>query len=250
MFCKSCGAQIPDDSHFCNNCGAAQTTRRKKTFRPVTVVIVCVLVGCLLSYWSGDQASHEKEEQEQTFNGWYEENGKRYYAEDGLLYVGFHELEKKLHYFYEDGSLAVNADITDPEYEGITFKTDRNGRVNALVYDVISGRWAEENYRYGYSGSSSVMELSFEVEDCESMMFYIEASGNYGAKTNGNWNIYIRHNGTWEFVEKVNFQEPSKSFYIKFDSPKTFDAITAHPTIQGNASYSALFYLKKVHCKY
>ena len=103
-------------------------------------------------------------------------------------------------------------------------------------------------YHYGNNGRSSVLELSFEVEDCDSFRFYLEAGGLHGAKVNGKWKIYVRHNGNWEFVQDINYTEPNGYFDIKLDGYKNFDAITACPMVQGNATYSAVFSLQNVHC--
>lgn len=121
-------------------------------------------------------------------------------------------------------------------------------QVHKAGLDEIGGEWSDEYYHYGNNGRSSVLELSFEVEDCDSFRFYLEAGGLHGAKVNGKWKIYVRHNGNWEFVQDINYTEPNGYFDIKLDGYKNFDAITACPMVQGNATYSAVFYLQNVHC--
>lgn len=180
-------------------------------------------------------------------NGWQEFNGDSYYFEDGLKYVGLHDISGELYYFDDNGVLVTNREVP---YESVVLDVGYDGQVEAVTYEAVYGTWAEKSYRFGNGGSSSILELSSEVENCDSFQFYLESHGERGAKVNGNWKVYIRCNGQWEFVEKVYYSEPSGCFTFTFSTPKTFDAITAHPTVQGNASYSSLFYLKNVHCKF
>ena len=82
------------------------------------------------------------------------------------------------------------------------------------------------------------------------MSFYLEANGKRGAKVNGKWKIYVRNNGKWNFLQEINYTEPSGSFDFEFDEPVSFDAITAYPTVQGNASYTSFFYPQNVDCPF
>ena len=143
------------------------------------------------------------------------------------------EIDGELYYFDEAGVLAVNQDVRYGE---------------GMTIEELFGTWAEKPYRFGNGGSSSVLELSTEVENCDSFRFCLEANGLHGARVNGTWKIYIGHDGKWEFVQNIDYTEPKAYFDINFEEPKTFDAITAHPTVEGNASYSSLFYLRNVHC--
>lgn len=178
-------------------------------------------------------------------DGWHTENGNRYYICDGQKYVDIQEIDGELYYFDEDGVLAVNRDV---DYDAMILHANRNGCLEGLTIKELFGTWSEEPYRFGTGGSSSILELAIEVENCDSFRFYLEASGQYGAKENGRWKIYIRHNGKWEFVQNIDYEEPKGYFDIVLEGPKTFDAITAYPTVEGNASYSSLFYLQNVHC--
>lgn len=178
-------------------------------------------------------------------DGWYTENGNRYYICDGQKYVDIQEIDGEYYYFDEDGVLAVDQDV---RYGDFILHSNRDGCLEGITIDEIFGEWAEESYHFGYGGSSSILELSIEVTNCDSFRFCLESSGLHGAKVNGTWKIYIRHNGTWEFVQDIVYTQPEGTFDIEFKEPKTFDAITAHPTVQGNASYSSLFYLQNVHC--
>lgn len=184
-------------------------------------------------------------ETEALTDGWHTINGKRYYIQDGEKYVDLQEIDNALYYFYEDGTLAENEDVN---YYGSILHTGRDGSIEAITFDEILGEWSEESYHFGNNGSSSILELSIDVEGCDSFRFYLEAGGWYGAKVNGTWKIYIRRNGRWEYVQDINYTEPNGYFDIKLDGYKDFDAITAYPTVQGNATYSAIFYLQNVHC--
>ncbi|MGM9549207.1 MAG: zinc-ribbon domain-containing protein [Faecousia sp.] len=178
-------------------------------------------------------------------DGWHTVNGDRYYIRDGQKYVDIQEIDGELYYFDEDGVLAVNKDV---RYGELILHSDRYGCIEGLTIEELFGTWAEEVYRFGNGGSSSVLELSTEVENCDSFRFCLEATGLHGARVNGTWKIYIRHAGKWEFVQNIDYTQPKGNFDIEFEMPKTFDAITAYPTVQGNASYSSLFYLQNVHC--
>ena len=168
-----------------------------------------------------------------------------YYIQDGEKYVDLQKIDNALYYVDEDGALAENEDV---DYYGTTLHAGRDGIIEGITFDEIGGEWSDEYYHYGNNGRSSVLELSFEVEDCDSFRFYLEAGGLHGAKVNGKWKIYVRHNGNWEFVQDINYTEPNGYFDIKLDGYKNFDAITACPMVQGNATYSAVFYLQNVHC--
>lgn len=178
-------------------------------------------------------------------DGWYAEFGKRYYIHDGQRYVDVQEIDGELYYFDEDGFLAVSQDVRCGD---IILHSDDYGHIEGMTIDAVFGTWSEETYRFGNGGSSSILELSTEVKNCDSFRFYLESHGLYGAKVNGTWKIYIRHDGKWEFVQDIDYTQPKGYFDIEFEEPKTFDAITAYPTVAGNASYSSLFYLLNVHC--
>lgn len=184
-------------------------------------------------------------ETEALTDGWHTINGKRYYIQDGEKYVDLQEIDDALYYFYEDGTLAENEYV---EYYGSSFHAGRDGKIDEITFGEIGGTWSDEDYHFGNNGRSSILELSLEMANCDSFQLYLEANGWHGAKVNGTWKIYIRCNGRWEYVQDINYTEPSGYFDIKLNGYKDFDAITAYPTVQGNASYSAIFYLQNVHC--
>lgn len=283
MYCHNCGQEQSDQHKFCANCGAElkfvsqpQPPRNNDTHtKPgagevlgkafvISLVSVFVFFGLLivLVSFSGDSdeqsiptethvnASNEELPSTASLipdNGWYTENGKRYYFQDGAMYVDVQEIDGEYYYFHEDGTLAVNTDV---DYDGWIFKINRDGIITRVIFDKIGGEWSEEKYRFGSSGSSSILELAIPIEECTSMTFYLEANGERGAKVNGKWKIYVRNNGKWKFVQEINYTEPNGSFDIKFDEPMSFDAITAYPTVQGNASYSSFFYLQNADCPF
>lgn len=184
-------------------------------------------------------------ETEALTDGWHTINGKRYYIQDGEKYVDLQEIDNALYYFDEDGALAENEDV---DYYGTTLHAGRDGIIGGITYDEIWGNWSDERYSFGNGGHSSIIEFNSEVENCDSFQFCLEAGGLHGAKVNGTWKIYIRCNGNWEFAQDINYTEPDGCFDIKLNGYKNFDAITVYPTVRGNATYSAVFYLQNVHC--
>lgn len=243
MYCYNCGKEIPQESKFCPYCGTVQGKKKgnggngsKKV--GLIVVLVLILMAAMVIFVMGSNGQED---------GWQTLYGDRYYFEDGKMYVELHEIDGELYYFDEEGILQVDQDI---DYEDVTLHADYDGHISEITYDAVFGSWSEEKYRFEGSGRSSIMEFASEVEDCDSFRFYLEASGARGAKVNGNWKVHIRCNGKWEYVNTFDFTEPSGYMDVKFETPKTFDAITAYPTVRGNASYSALFYLEDVHCYY
>lgn len=275
MYCYNCGKEIPQESKFCPYCGTVQGKKKgnggngsKKV--GLIVVLVLILMAAMVIFVMGsngpsDSGSSDSgkitreptiaaeetwQNAEETFgqeDGWQTLYGDRYYFEDGKMYVELHEIDGELYYFDEEGILQVDQDI---DYEDVTLHADYDGHISEITYDAVFGSWSEEKYRFEGSGRSSIMEFASEVEDCDSFRFCLEASGARGAKVNGNWKVHIRCNGKWEYVNTFDFTEPSGYMDVKFETPKTFDAITAYPTVRGNASYSALFYLEDVHCYY
>ena len=286
MYCYKCGKELSDDVRFCPNCGAQQNKAGNQTeelntsnnsgkfwriFRKVIAIVIVVpliVLGLLavIGFMSDDNDEEIQEQEavqsaapvatappEKTTateaqvleDGWHTENGERYYISDGLLCVDLQEIDGELYYFNEDGTLAVNEEV---RYGESTLEADRDGRIEAITYDAIYGEWADESYRFGNGGSSSVREFSSDIENCDSFRFYLESHGERGAKVNGKWKLYIRQGGSWVFVKNFDYTQPSGYINVKFHAPVTFDAITAYPTVQGNATYSSLFYLTDVHC--
>ena len=278
MYCRQCGTQLSDDAKFCSNCGTAQTAvdSQKKSklsggfWKGVAVCAVIVLLFTLFTGKDKDEeeitvaepaettsAATEQETQPEPTtvevtetvpqvpqDGWHEEGGKRYYYSDGERLTGLQEISNALYYFEEDGTLAVNTNV---DFSGNTLEIDSRGQITAATFAYIDGEWSSEKYHYGNTGKSSIKILNTEVTNCDRTGFYIEANGNHGASVSCNWKIYVRSHGKWVFAKEVYFSEPSGTFQIRFSSPMDFDAITAYPTVQGNASYSSYFALVDVH---
>ena len=285
MYWYHCGKEIPESVKFCPYCGAEQDQPKEpgnrgggrniwRILRRVIIAVIVVplvILGLLVVFATIHEARNIPEstvpaesvagdsqspgnptseapvptENQIPEDGWHTENGERYYICDGQRYVDLQEIDGELYYFDEAGVLAVNQDV---RYGELILHSDRYGCIEGMTIEELFGTWAEKPYRFGNGGSSSVLELSTEVENCDSFRFCLEANGLHGARVNGTWKIYIGHDGKWEFVQNIDYTEPKAYFDINFEEPKTFDAITAHPTVEGNASYSSLFYLRNVHC--
>ena len=285
MYCYRCGKEIPESAKYCPYCGTEQNKPKDSGNRDggrniwrilrrviiAVIVVPLVILGLLVVFATIREAQNTPEptvptesaagdsrspnnptneapvptESQIPEDGWHTENGKRYYIRDGQKYVDIQEIDGELYYFDEDGVLAVNRDI---DYDEMILHANRKGCLEGMTIKELFGTWAEKPYRFGNGGTSSILELAIEVENCDSFRFCLEASGKYGAKENGRWKIYIRHNGKWEFVQNIDYKEPKGYFDIVLEEPKTFDAITAYPTVEGNASYDSLFYLQNVHC--
>lgn len=278
MYCYNCGKEIAETVKFCPHCGAEQKQPQQQEPQqpiqqqpaqwqnpqqqdtqwqtpqqptqwqnppaannsgknnswqsrlPIILAAVALVVVILLAVRA---------------DGWHTINGKRYYIQDGEKYVDLQEIDNALYYFDEDGALAENEDV---DYYGATLHAGRDGIIEGITYDEIWGSWSDERYSFGNGGHSSIIEFNSEIENCDSFQFCLEAGGLHGAKANGTWKIYIRCNGNWEFAQDINYTEPDGCFGIKLNGYKNFDAITAYPTVWGNATYSAVFYLQNVHC--
>ena len=285
MYCHRCGREIPESSKYCPYCGTEQNKPKDSENRDggrniwrilrrviiAVIVVPLVILGLLVVFATIREAQNTPEptvpaesaagdfqgasnptseapvptESQIPEDGWHTENGKRYYISDGQKYVDIQEVDGELYYFDEDGVLAVNRDV---DYGEMILHANRKGCLEGMTIKELFGTWAEKPYRFGNTGSSSILELSVEVTRCDSFRFYLEASGLRGAKVNGTWKIYIRQNGKWKFLQTIDYTQPKGYFDIVLDEPKTFDAITAYPTVEGNASYDSLFYLQNVHC--
>lgn len=270
MYCSNCGSRLPDDARFCPNCGAARSGASAQKSSPapkkrgfgtwVLRVFIASLILTAVNHFTAKPAPQKTVEIKPAAtvaapsspapssrapqSGWYEKNGKRYYYSGGTPMTGLQEIGGVPYYFKSDGSLASN---TTAQVNGLTLEIGSGGRITGLTVPQVSGDWSSESYHYGNGGRSSIMELETEIENCDRTDIYIEAKGNYGASVSCNWKIYVRSHGTWVFAKEVYFSEPSGTFQIRFDSPMDFDAVTAYPTVQGNASYSCYFAPVNVH---
>lgn len=243
-FCPQCGVQQKQSSQRTEQneeiCGRKIIWRVIRRVFSVLIVISLVVLGLLAVFdLFGDNAGEEVLSEDSVTtefednsdeeilmedfvttetwipeNGWHEIAGEYYYISNGMKYVELNEIDGNLYYFNEDGVLAVNKDV---RYGEAVLQAGYDGRIEGITYDIVSGDWAEENYHFGNGGSSSILELSFEAEDCDSFRFYLEAHGEYGAKVNGKWKIYIRSNGKWEFIQDIDYTQPRGYFDIEFD---------------------------------
>lgn len=288
MVCHHCGKELPEDSRFCPHCGASQEKQGKKSVsgrdivKGVLIVLVALLAVVRLMELIPDKEetpvsvsttsvalatipapAREEPTSAPTLppatqaptettiplpeDGWYRESGQWYYYLDGQPLVDIQPIDGNYYYFHEDGALAVNSRV---ETDYFALQTDSEGVIQRAIYNEIWGEWAEKSYSYGNGGHSSILNLSFPVKECTSMTLHLEASGNHGAKMNCTWKFYVRSGGKWKMVQKLDFKEPSGDFEIQFDTPMSFDAITAHPTKQGNASYSCNYHLEDVDCPF
>lgn len=277
MYCHHCGKELPDQVRFCPNCGAPQSGQTAQ-MKPgnskglilgvgfmILALIVLAIVCLALLIGRNTPANRMPEEAaiaaaattvvtvpeptaEATLpqQGWYQEDGKTYYMKDGAPLTGFQEIRDDYYYFYEDGVMAVNTRV---EYGDDTLELDSNGHLAGVVFAYLSNDWADESYHFGNGGSAAVIEFDSTVEDCRSLTFYLRASGNYGSHCNGSWKVLIKSHGKWEHVKDISYQEPEGYFTIKFDTPTSFDAMTAYPTVQGNASYGVFFDVYDVYCR-
>lgn len=274
MYCQHCGSAIPDQARFCPNCGAAQSgqsTQMKPgnskglivglvvmALAVVILVVVCLTllmgqnVPTLRSPEKAGMATAAAPVPEPTAEaslprqGWHQENGKTYYYKDGAPLTGFQEIRHDHYYFYEDGVMAKNTTVASGD-DMLEF--DSNGHLSCRTFSSLDCHWSDEDYHFGNGGQAAVLTFSSQVKDCRSLTFYLEASGHHGTHFSGKWKLLVRSHGTWEHVRDLDFREPDGSFTITFDQPTDFDAITAYPTIQGNATYSVYFNVSDVRCR-
>ena len=280
MYCKNCGKYLVDNARFCDGCGTPQTpqpmpqqpapqyTKPQKSNKGLLIIIgVCallILVAVLALGFGGSddadpkvkrpsssaaptEAPPRETEASPPSNGWFDANGERYYYENGQPLTGFQEINGDYYFFYDDGSMAANTTI---EGEDLTLEVGRDGRATGVTFDIIDGNWSDEELNYGYNGRASIKELEMEVFNCDRTGFYLEAEGQYGANVGGTWKVYVRSYGEWIMVQEINFTQPDGYFVIEFDEPMDFDAVSAHPTVTGNASYNFYFALADVHMNF
>lgn len=285
MFCRKCGGQLPDNARFCNFCGADLNGNNEKKKTGVVVILVAAAVFLLvlvlvvlLIIGSAQNAPKSEEpvtrqpedaivlqpeepiirqpvvtaapetEAPVILNGWYEENGKTYYLEDGQYYVGLWDIDGQYYFFGDDGVLQRNT--TGEDEDGYKFIVDGSGRVTRICYPQIYGQWAAKGYSHGNNGRSSVMEYTTPIQGCSSLDLYVEAEGNYGSNVDGNWRVVFKIDGKWKEITSFSYSGSSTTTHIEFPSPVTIEAITAYPTKQGNASYSGYYELKNVWCAF
>lgn len=216
MYCRNCGKEISDGSRFCSYCGASQTGQNPQAKpKSSTALIVCVAIIVVLAIALLASRSDVSAEKSSSVTAASEP------AKDSPITL-----------------TTLPPQTTKPTTQA-----------NEITYDFLDAKWSDDSYHYGNGGRSAILEFTSTVKNCRSFTFYLEVEGNYGAHFNGTWKIFIRSHGKWEHVTDINFQEPDGYFDITLSSYKDFDAITAYPTIQGNASYSVYFNIYDVHCR-
>ena len=179
-------------------------------------------------------------------DGWYEEDGRRYYYSQGEPLKGWWDVDNVSYYFDEDGVMARD---TKKTVEGNTYSFDSQGQVTEICWGVLYGTGSEDVYRHGNGGTASCMEFGNLVENCTSLEFVVEAEGKYGANVEGNWDLVLKINGVWQQPRRFSVQGNTGSIQVNFDSPTTVEAAAAYPKIQGNASYSSIYELRNVVIK-
>lgn len=108
---------------------------------------------------------------------------------------------------------------------------------------------AEEPRRLGDGGSCGVLETLSPVKNCTRVNFTLDAEGNYGASTKGNWEVHFRIGGKWKKVQTIYYSGAGEeSFTIYFDPAASFDAVCAFPTQRGNYSYHSSMSLSDAYC--
>ena len=281
MYCRNCGSRLPDSARFCGECGtpvaaaprapvnpapvpAAPVTRKRGFGRWILKILVLGLVIAGIDIYTSDSGSGSSsvKKDPDTFsvpavtvqtapalpqkpeNGWYEEGGNRYYYSDGQPLTGIWDIGGQSYFFNDRGVMASNVEVT---YNDNTLEIGSDGVITGMVLPGVSGNWSSEHYRYGNSGKASIMELESVVENCDRTGFYIEAEGNYGASMTCNWKIFVRSHGSWVFAGEYYYTEPSGYFELHFADPIDFDAVTAYPTVTGNASYTCYFAPVDIH---
>lgn len=265
MYCGKCGRQLPEDARFCTFCGAELNGKSEKKKTGIIVALVAaVLILCAARLIFGSE--REAPQPEDTIarqpavtvapeteeavipDGWYEEDGKTYYLEDGQYYAGLWNIDGEYYFFDDDGVLQRNTTAEDDD--GFKVAVNGSGKVTKICYPQIYGQWAAKGYSHGNNGKSSVMEYTTPIEGCSSLDLYVEAEGNYGSNMDGNWRVVFKINGTWKEITSFSYSGSSTTTHIEFPSPVNIEAITAYPTKQGNASYSSYYELKNVWCAF
>ena len=262
MYCRKCGSYLPDNVQYCGICGTPlpAVTQKKKNSNGILIAVgACALVVLLIAtvllfrapdsrpvviHTGRDPAPTSQDAPQPPENGWYDYRGNTYYYENGKKLTGPQEIDSEIYYFYSDGSMAYDTEIDE---DGYKLELGRDGRATGATIDEVGSEWSEDTFNYGNNGSCYYRILNMEVTDCDRAVLYLEAEGQYNASVSGTWKFYVRSNGSWQYIQDFQFTQPSGEFAIQFDHPMDFDAIAAHPTVQGNASYSSFFTLCNVH---
>lgn len=212
MYCRNCGRELPDHAKFCTYCGASQTGRGSqiKSGNSLGLIVIIGILAVAVMLLLVERGAENTQPPVRGGNG-----------ESSQVSAPAGEAQSRR--------------SSDPE--------------DGVIYDTIASQWSEKSYHHGNGGNAAILEFPSGVENCRSLTFYLQVSGNYGTHFNGKWKVFVRSNGKWKHAATLDFQEPDGSFAITFDTPTDFDAMTAYPLIQGNASYSVYFDISEVFCR-
>ncbi len=255
MNCYKCRQEIPDNAKFCSHCGAEMNGKKKKS-GCLKWLVWCVVLFFVAVFALGGEESEAESTTTETatmtmstdlLSGWYQEEGKTYYLNEDSYYVGVWEIDGDYYCFDDDGVMLTNKTYEDEK--GYKLELDSQGKAVAICYPQASGSWSEEMYSYGYNGRCHIMEFSEPIEGVISTTFYVEAEGNYGSNMDGKWRVYFRINGQWQEQPTLSVSDGSGTVTVSFETPVDIEAITAHPTKQGNASYLSYYELHDTWCE-
>lgn len=212
MYCRNCGKELPDHARFCTYCGAAQAGQggQTKSGKSFGLIIIIGILAVAVILLLAEKGAENTQPPVRDGNS-------------------------------ESSLTSASAAATQPRHS--SYQDDGN------TYATIASEWSDESYHHGNGGNAAILEFPSGVEDCRSLTFYLQVSGNYGTHFNGDWKVFVRSHGKWKHAADLDFQEPDGYFAITFDVPTDFDAMTAYPTIQGNASYNIYFRISDVYCR-
>ena len=118
-----------------------------------------------------------------------------------------------------------------------------------ISLQTIPTTWSAEPRQLGDGGYCWVLETVTPVNQCRQVTLTLEAEGNYGATTQGNWEVQFRIGGQWKKIQTVYYSgSGEESFTICFSPSATFDAVCAFPTQRGNYSYQSSMALSDAYC--
>lgn len=113
----------------------------------------------------------------------------------------------------------------------------------------ISLTVAAEPRQLGDGGYCAVFETLTPVNDCKQVTLTLEAEGNHGATTKGNWEVHFRIGGQWKKIQTIYYGGAGQEdFTIHFSPAASFDAVCAFPTQRGNYSYQSSMALSDAYC--
>ena len=109
---------------------------------------------------------------------------------------------------------------------------------------------ADESRQLGDGGYCAVFETLTPVTNCSQVTLTLQAEGNHGATTKGNWEVHFRIGGEWKKIQTIYYSGiGQEDFTILFDPVASFDAVCAFPTQRGNYSYQSSMALSDAYCE-